>query len=832
MRAGTRYGPLASAAGEGQRGRLAVERPLWDPVVNKGGVDWSPEDLARDGSIVDLDVGLKYVTYGFSSGNKTFPAYEVAAGRVVLAVAIASCSGQNYSGASISGGGVTWTSAASAMRDYGGPNGMATFVWWTFCPVATTISGVTFSPGFTGSADTTLVICSAAGSTAVGMGATATDTTSPVNVSLTSGANSSLLLSFSNAVKNSGSFTLSGSNELTFQETSVQGSGTTQGGARYTGNPTAGTYTLGFTDAVNHATVGVEIKKGSGNYYDDWCSEAATGADALEEDKNGVVDVVYIDTQSATSENQATASVTGNFTFTANRTVVVVAGFDAATGGSFTQASLSFSDTAGWTWTKRVESWGRDGGTGSYVWGVAIWTAETGSGGANSITVSVPVSGGNADAVLTARQFWRLKQFGSTLSSIEEVNLGDAAQISNTPGSGEQVIGGFVSYPGSSQTPATGNTNDYSRLTSPLGVQFYSLRQTSGTLFGYTTLTNGRWSLIGIIAKPTITSGTVYNDNLTEASTAAETLAQIMTMASSLSEAATAADALAQLMTMVNAFTESSSASDSVTGGMLFAESLPEASSAADSLAHAQTMPNALSEGASGNDSLSTLMTMVNALSEGSSASDTLAHIMTMVNALTESSNAQDSLVGGMLFVNALSEGSSANDSVTAGYIANATLTEASTAADSLSSTGTFNVALTENGSAADTVTALGIWNNAITESSTAADSLSAGLQMAAVLSEGSSAADSLVTAAVFVEAFTEASTAADSLPAGLLMYSVLSEPSTAADALVDEYLPGGSHIYNESITESVFASDFLYVPGGKLVWRVGPPWWKRLRSV
>ena len=221
-------------------------------------------------------------------------------------------------------------------------------------------------------------------------------------------------------------------------------------------------------------------------------------------------------------------------------------------------------------------------------------------------------------------------------------------------------------------------------------------------------------------------------------------------------------------------------------GGTVYNETVTESASAADSLADVMTMVNAINEAASAADALAAGLTMDAVVSEAASASDALGVTATYENQISEGVTAADALVDAAIFANAISEGASAADSLfdelihPGGAIYNETITESVSAADSAAVVMTMNEGLSEATSAADSLAAGLTINKTLTEPVTAADALTVSLTIPVAITEAVSAADALATSLVMVEVITESVTAADSMsiPSDEALWFFLSERS------------------------------------------------------
>jgi hypothetical protein len=287
-------------------------------------------------------------------------------------------------------------------------------------------------------------------------------------------------------------------------------------------------------------------------------------------------------------------------------------------------------------------------------------------------------------------------------------------------------------------------------------------------------------------ATDSLVHNVTFENSLSESSTAADSLVHHVTFANSLTEASTAADTLTNVCTFPNSLSESSTAADSLSPNLVVTTTLTEAATAADSLTPNLSISTSLSEASSAADSFTNAVTWGPSISEASNAADAFATIATFPNSLTEAATAADSLTNAVTFANSITEASSATDSFVAGLLLSATLSEASTAADSLANAVTWGPALTEASTAADSFATIATFPNSLTEASSATDTLANVATFPNSLSEASNATDSVTAGLNFVNSITEASTAADSLANAVTWGTSLTEAATAADSLAN----------------------------------------------
>jgi hypothetical protein len=203
-----------------------------------------------------------------------------------------------------------------------------------------------------------------------------------------------------------------------------------------------------------------------------------------------------------------------------------------------------------------------------------------------------------------------------------------------------------------------------------------------------------RWELhmprrAATYAIPT-TGGSTYNEAISEAATASDSVASTATLVGAISEVLAAAESISSLLTAADQISETATASDSLAGLLQAAGQLAEAASALDTVA--------------------SLAVLVGALTETATATDTVnagAAIYDMD--VAETAAALDTITSQLVAAGIISETAAAADSVTALTVLLGALSEAGAALDTLASTGVLSVSIVEAGSAMDSVSAGGI---------------------------------------------------------------------------------------------------------------------------
>lgn len=239
--------------------------------------------------------------------------------------------------------------------------------------------------------------------------------------------------------------------------------------------------------------------------------------------------------------------------------------------------------------------------------------------------------------------------------------------------------------------------------------------------------------------------GTVYNESVSEAGTAAATVANLLTALNTVTESGSATDALATLETFVNALTEALTGAMTVSGALTNSQSITESGTAADSAAGG--------------------LLVVNALTEAGTAADALSNFVAWLNAFTEAGTAADAITSQLVATNAISEAGTAGDSVSAGNTTyDVSVTEPGSLADVVAGLMNVIASLSEAASAADSAAAGEVFSNSVAEAGTAGDSTSQQYAANASVSDSGNAGDALSTLVTFLGSINEALSAADAL--------------------------------------------------------------------
>lgn len=213
--------------------------------------------------------------------------------------------------------------------------------------------------------------------------------------------------------------------------------------------------------------------------------------------------------------------------------------------------------------------------------------------------------------------------------------------------------------------------------------------------------------------------------------------------------------------------------------GTIFNADVSESVSVADSQTGQADFASALSEAGTATDTQTASALFVVAIAETGSVADTETGSALFVVDRTEAGVAADSQTGNAIFASALAESLSADDTETGVAVFNTTRLETLAVADSEDGNigaAIFNVAITESLSASDSETGTAVFVVARAESLTAAESVAAQTTTGAAVSEALSAQDSStgtlpsgITLAVAQNAGTDPITSGTSANTGVL---------------------------------------------------------------
>lgn len=191
-------------------------------------------------------------------------------------------------------------------------------------------------------------------------------------------------------------------------------------------------------------------------------------------------------------------------------------------------------------------------------------------------------------------------------------------------------------------------------------------------------------------------------------------------------------------------------------GSSTYNESVSEAGSASETLTTVVTLLATGAESASASDTSSTVLTAVGALSEAGSASESCSATGTLTGSCAESGSISDTLSSVLTAVAAVDESGTATDYVNwGGTTYSVTVEEAASAADAQSTTLVAGALLSEAGSAAETLSCSAVLTGAVSEGPSAVDTLSALAVLTSTVAEALAAADTVTVAGSLTEGRT-----------------------------------------------------------------------------
>jgi hypothetical protein len=315
-------------------------------------------------------------------------------------------------------------------------------------------------------------------------------------------------------------------------------------------------------------------------------------------------------------------------------------------GGTYTQLDFATKASAG----DRLTAWARDSLISSAVSTIFTHAPGTTTGGGLAVLKVTGMSKVSAAAKLQSAV---INQVGANAGTTPTPVLGA------TPQSGNPVIGAvFNAVNPAGMTPRTGYTEltDVGYTTPAAGLEVMSLNsgETSATIAWGGTSSAAYCALA--VELDASSSGTTYNDTLSESVTGAATLANAATFGSTLSESVSAADTQASLGTFGVPYSEAVTAASSFTGGLLFSLSISEGLTAAAAASVAVTFSPALSEATTAAYSLTNAAVLAGAITAAITASDSASSSATLAASLSESVSATDSSGAVAQFANLLSE--------------------------------------------------------------------------------------------------------------------------------------------------------------------------------
>lgn len=228
-----------------------------------------------------------------------------------------------------------------------------------------------------------------------------------------------------------------------------------------------------------------------------------------------------------------------------------------------------------------------------------------------------------------------------------------------------------------------------------LGYEALSIADTTAsgtsTVMTWTGNTTRSFAAVGFALKAA-SSGSTYNDTLTESATVDATLANAATFASGLTESATVSDSYSAGNVIGAALTESATLADDYAGAVSKDETLTESATLGDSLAAVQTFAEAPAESVTVGESFGSAQVHAEAFSEGVTAGDSLTAGNVIAVAFSESATLGESYADDLIpagsYNDTISEGVTPGDAYASAQTHVAEVIELFTAGDSYAVTG------------------------------------------------------------------------------------------------------------------------------------------------
>ena len=211
--------------------------------------------------------------------------------------------------------------------------------------------------------------------------------------------------------------------------------------------------------------------------------------------------------------------------------------------------------------------------------------------------------------------------------------------------------------------------------------------------------------------------GSIFNDTISEAGSAADSVSSTVAYSATIAESASAADSLAATLAAVAAIAETGTIADSINAALAATAAISETGDAQFTPTTGAAISAAIVETATAADSVASVLAAVAALSESGAASDSVSAIASLVAALSESMTASDTVSwGGAVYSVDIVEAANATNTLTAAVSALAALAETGNATDTVSALASLQAALAEAGTALDTLTVTGVYGVSVSE--------------------------------------------------------------------------------------------------------------------
>jgi hypothetical protein len=291
--------------------------------------------------------------------------------------------------------------------------------------------------------------------------------------------------------------------------------------------------------------------------------------------------------------------------------------------------------------------------------------------------------------------------------------------------------------------------------------------------------------------------------DLSETSTASDTVSAFLTFLAVTSETTTATDTTASAHSLLAQIADVATGTDAVTTNLSLEASLSEFATGTDVVITTATFNPILSETATGTDAVSTtavfgaiLFETVTAadvtgtanntfnpsLAETVAATDSLLATPTLLAQVAETAAGTDAVTGGTAFSASLAEFTTGTDAISTTGSVNASLSEAATGTDAVSTTAVFRPSLSETALAQMPTSSTGIFNPRLSETATGTDAVVSVVVMQSQVAEAASGTDVVLGGTAFSSSLAEFATATDTNSARGTFNPALLETATATD--------------------------------------------------
>lgn len=305
--------------------------------------------------------------------------------------------------------------------------------------------------------------------------------------------------------------------------------------------------------------------------------------------------------------------------------------------------------------------------------------------------------------------------------------------------------------------------------------------------------------------------GSTYNEDVSEAGSATDSMDRIAMLAAAASEAASATDSVARTIVAIVAASESATAVDTPAAAVTTDTAASESTTASDAVDWgAAVYDKDQADSATAADQASSTATMGAAQSEPATATDAPASTVIALAEVNETASGSDVVASGAAsYTVEIVEAATAADAASAIVSAIAALSEALSAAESVTVNLVMGAAASEAASATDATNWGGaVYSVSASESATLGDAVASALEALAAMQESASAGETFTAILTAGAALLEAATASEIATSAWQTTALLTETAVAADTVAES--AGG--VMSASISEAASASDTITV--------------------